>query len=224
MIIVMNRTLIYSVEDDESIRELLECTMDASGYDVQTFADAESMLAALQRRRCELVLMDIMLPGMDGVEAMKKVKAVYPDMPVIMLSAKGTEISKVKGLDAGADDYMTKPFGILELIARIKARLRKPAVYVCGDISLDDGRHGVTVCGAEIKLTVREYDVLKTLMSRAGSVVSRDELLDRLWGTDFDGETRTVDMHIMSLRTKLGDAGGEIKTVRGVGYMIEKNG
>lgn len=219
----MGKTLIYSVEDDESIRELLECTMDASGFSVLTFADAESMIAELSKKKCDLVLLDIMLPGMDGIEALKIVKAKYPDLPVIMLSAKGSELNKVKGLDAGADDYISKPFGILELIARIKARLRKPDRIEFNGIALDAAKYRVTVDGEEVKLTAKEFDVLRILMSRVGSVIKREELLTELWGEEFDGETRTVDMHIMSLRGKIKGKGDFIRTVRGVGYTIDKD-
>lgn len=218
----MDKPLIYSVEDDESIRELLECTMDASGFTVVTFVDAESMIATLENKKCDLILLDIMLPKMDGIEALKIVKQTYPEIPVIMLSAKGSELNKVKGLDAGADDYISKPFGILELIARIKARLRKRERIDFNGIMIDTSKYLVTVDGEEVKLTAKEFDVLRILMSRVGSVIKREVLLAELWGDDFDGETRTVDMHIMSLRSKLGDKGGLIRTVRGVGYTIDK--
>lgn len=220
----MNMPLIYSVEDDESIRELLECTMDASGFRIVTFPDAESMLDRLEQKKCDLILMDIMLPHMDGIEALKHVKAKYSDLPVILLSAKGTELNKVKGLEAGADDYIAKPFGILELIARIKARLRgtqkKNLEYE--NIRMDDGAHTVKVAEEEILLTIKEYELLKYLLLNTGSVVKRDDLLSDIWGIDFDGETRTLDMHIMSLRSKLKSAGDVISTVRGVGYSIGK--
>lgn len=220
----MNMPLIYSVEDDESIRELLECTMDASGFRIVTFPDAESMLDRLEQKKCDLILMDIMLPHMDGIEALKHVKAKYSDLPVILLSAKGTELNKVKGLEAGADDYIAKPFGILELIARIKARLRgmqkKNLEYE--NIRMDDGAHTVKVAEEEILLTINEYELLKYLLLNTGSVVKRDDLLSDIWGIDFDGETRTLDMHIMSLRSKLKSAGDVISTVRGVGYSIGK--
>lgn len=225
--------LIYVTEDEENIRELIRCTLQAFQYDSKTFECAEDMLAACEEELPELVLLDIMLPGMDGVEALKKLRenVKTKNVPVIMLTAKSSEVDKVTALDAGADDYIMKPFGILELTARIRTVLRRvraagsslPGKKKISDIELDILKHEVSVAGKKVELTLKEYELLKTLMLSAPRVLSRDELLNEVWGYDFAGETRTLDMHIRTLRAKIGDEAENpryIKTVRGVGYQF----
>ena len=214
--------MIFCVEDDGNIRELVVYTLESTGFQARGFEDGSSFLEALALETPELVLLDIMLPGEDG----KKTK----DIPVIMVTAKGAEYDKVKGLDAGADDYVTKPFGMMELISRIKAVLRRSAkgsvssedTFEIGEIRLDPKKHEVTVHGEVVNLTLKEYELLKRLMKNSNIVLTRDQLLEDIWGYDFDGETRTVDVHVRTLRQKLGDAGEQIETVRGVGYRMSR--
>lgn len=221
--------MIFCVEDDNSIRELLLYTLKNTGFECAGFGDGESLFRALQSGNVpELILLDIMLPGISGIEILKKLKEDRKtcEIPVIMLTAKGSEFDKVIGLDSGADDYITKPFGMMELISRVKAVIRrtKPKErerkLVCGDISMDTEKHLVTVEGEVVQLTLKEFEMLRVLMENKGIVLSRDTLLERVWGYDFDGETRTVDVHVRTLRQKLGAAGGIVDTVRGVGYTI----
>lgn len=221
--------MIYCVEDDNAIRDLMLYTLEASGYHAQGFPDSAGFWQALSREKPELILLDIMLPGEDGIAILKKLRAssVTGGIPVIMATAKGSEFDKVIGLDTGADDYLVKPFGMMEMIARIKAVLRRSApkasaVLSCGNIRLDETRHIVAVNGKPVSLTLKEYELLKLLMENAGQVFTRDILLSRIWGQDYLGETRTVDVHIGTLRTKLAEGGERIETVRGVGYkMVE---
>lgn len=224
--------MIFCVEDDGNIRELVVYTLESTGFQARGFEDGSSFLEALALETPELVLLDIMLPGEDGMELLRKLKASKKtkDIPVIMVTAKGAEYDKVKGLDAGADDYVTKPFGMMELISRIKAVLRRSAkgsvssedTFEIGEIWLDPKKHEVTVHGEVVNLTLKEYELLKRLMKNSNIVLTRDQLLEDIWGYDFDGETRTVDVHVRTLRQKLGDAGEQIETVRGVGYRMSR--
>ena len=221
--------MIYCVEDDNAIRDLMLYTLGASGFQAKGFPDSTFFWQAMTEEKPELILLDIMLPGEDGITVLKRLRAASAtaNIPVIMATAKGSEFDKVIGLDTGADDYLVKPFGMMEMIARIKAVMRRTApktdqVLTCGDIVLDEVRHIVTVDGKQVVLTLKEYELLKLLMENAGQVFTRDILLSRIWGQDYLGETRTVDVHIGTLRTKLAKGGERIETVRGVGYkMVE---
>lgn len=222
--------MIFCVEDDRNIRELVVYTLSSTGMEAEGFEDGEVFFKALAERLPELILLDIMLPGEDGMAILKKLKnnKKTKDIPVIMVTAKGTEYDKVSGLDAGADDYVTKPFGMMELVSRIKAVLRRTKkkeeieVLKAGPIVLNEKKHEVLVDGAHVSLTLKEYEMLKRLMHNKGIVLTRDRLLEEIWGYDFDGETRTVDVHIRTLRQKLGEAGDLIETVRGIGYKMGK--
>lgn len=221
--------MIYCVEDDNAIRDLMLYTLGASGFQAKGFPDSIGFWQAMTEEKPELILLDIMLPGEDGITVLKRLRAASAtaNIPVIMATAKGSEFDKVIGLDTGADDYLVKPFGMMEMIARIKAVMRRTApktdrVLTCGNIVLDETRHIVTVDGKQVVLTLKEYELLKLLMENAGQVFTRDILLSRIWGQDYLGETRTVDVHIGTLRTKLAKDGEKIETVRGVGYkMVE---
>jgi len=219
--------LIFCVEDDNGIRNLMLYTLNASGFEAKGFSDSAEFWDALEKTKPEMILLDIMLPGEDGISILKKLRADIAtcDIPVIMASAKGTEYDKVLGLDLGADDYLAKPFGMMEMVSRVKSVLRRTAPkkrtkLVCGEIELNTETHRVLVSGDEITLTLKEYDLLHLFIKNQGIVFTRDQLLERVWGTDFIGETRTVDVHIGTLRTKLGDYGTLIETVRGVGYRM----
>lgn len=219
--------LIYAVEDDKNILEIEMFALKNSGYQVEGFENARDFYRRLEEKQPDLVLVDIMLPDEDGLEIVGKLrrKPETRKLPVIMVTAKSTEIDKVKGLDVGADDYMTKPFGVMELIARVKAVLRRTIeeekFLSLGDIFLDDEKHMVYVKDEPCSLTFKEYELLKLLLHNAGIVVTREIILERVWGIDFEGESRTLDMHIRTLRQKLKDAGSMIRTVRNVGYMME---
>ena len=208
--------MIFCVEDDDNIRELVIYTLETTGLEARGFADGTAFMEALAFDTPELVLLDIMLPGEDGIEILKKLKnsSKTKDIPVIMVTAKGSEYDKVVGLDSGADDYVTKPFGMMELISRIKAVLRRSGKQQ------DTKKHEVKVDGEQVVLTLKEFELLEKLMRNQGIVLTRDQLLTEIWGYDFDGETRTVDVHIRTLRQKLGEQGSLVKTVRGVGYRI----
>lgn len=220
--------LIYVVEDDKNIREIERIALQNSGYVVEEFEYAKDFFAALQVQKPDLLLLDIMLPDADGLDIVRKLRAdaSVGMLPIIMITAKTSEIDKVKGLDMGADDYLTKPFGVMELISRVKALLRRTSkethekVIVVGEVCLDEEKHRVTVAGVPCELTYKEYELLKVLMVNADMVTTRDEILDKVWGTDFEGESRTLDMHIKTLRQKLGKDGSMIKTVRNVGYIL----
>lgn len=221
-------SLIYIVEDDKNIREIEAIALKNSGHEVEEFALASDFKQALEKREPDLLLLDIMLPDADGL-AMVKALRQSPGgkkLPIILVTAKTTEIDKVRGLDIGADDYLTKPFGIMELISRVKALLRRTSreqqdkIITIGAVCIDDDRHQVTVDGKGCELTYKEYELLKLLMNHAGSVASREDILEKVWGTNFEGESRTIDMHIKTLRQKLGEAGSMIKTVRNVGYIF----
>jgi two-component system alkaline phosphatase synthesis response regulator PhoP len=220
---------VFCVEDDSNIRELIEYTLASTGFDVECFASGMDFFERLNNKKPDAVLLDIMLPDMDGMEILKKLRSDEDkdDIFVIMLTAKSERMDKLKGLDMGADDYITKPFDVLELISRIKAILRRNKKQVAnedklsaGEISLDIKSRIVSVGGEEIALTYKEYELLHMLVAAKGSVVSREEIIGRIWGTDFEGESRTLDVHMRTLRQKLGDAGSIIDTVRNVGYKI----
>ena len=220
--------LIYIVEDDENIREIEMFALKNAGYEVQGFDCASAFYAKLKEKVPAMVLLDIMLPDEDGLSIVKKLRftAETRKLPIIMATAKTTELDKVKGLDIGADDYITKPFGVMELISRVKALMRisrgmeEERMIKLGPIFMDDEKRAVYVDDCPCELTYKEYELLKLLLLNAGIVASRDMILDRVWGTDFEGESRTLDMHIKTLRQKLGSAGTMIKTVRNVGYML----
>lgn len=219
--------MIYVVEDDSGIRELVIYTLQQTGFSAQGFENASNLSEAISKRTPRMILLDIMLPDEDGISVLRRLRqnASTKNIPIIMMTAKGTEHDKVIGLDNGADDYITKPFGMMELIARIKAVLRRTEsdseeVYICRDVRLDAAAHTITVSGKQIETTFKEFELLKLLMKKAGTVLSRDTILGTIWGYDFYGETRTVDVHIKTLRTKLGSSGDIIETIRGVGYKI----
>ena len=220
--------MIYCVEDDDNIRELVIYTLETTGLKAKGFAEGTAFMEALAFDTPELILLDIMLPGEDGLELLKKLKnsAKTKDIPVIMVTAKGAEYDKVIGLDSGADDYVTKPFGMMELVSRIKAVLRRSGrvqeqdMLSVNGVSVDVKKHEVKVAGEIVTLTLKEFELLERLMRNQNIVLTRDQLLEDIWGYDFDGETRTVDVHIRTLRQKLGEQGSLVKTVRGVGYRI----
>lgn len=223
--------MIYCVEDNTEIRELVVYTLQMTGFTARGFADGKDFFAAIKEELPELVLLDIMLPGEDGLQILKKLRAseTTRTIPVIMLTAKTTEYDKVIGLDSGADDYLTKPFGMMELIARIKAVLRRsnvteePEELTIGPLVIYRDEHRVFNNGIEIALTPKEFALLLYLIENRGVVLTREKLLSEVWGFDYYGETRTVDAHIRSLRMKLGEAGDLIETVRGIGYRIERS-
>lgn len=220
--------MIYIVEDDNDIREMESYAIKNSGFDVQAFSNGKDFFAALDVQHPNLVMLDIMLPGEDGLAILQKLrsKETTRGIPVIMVTAKTSEIDKVKGLDMGADDYITKPFGVMELVSRVKALLRRcennqeEKTLTYKDIVIDDHKHKVTVGGETCVLTYKEYELLKYLVTNKDIALSREKLLGKVWGYDFEGESRTVDMHIKTLRQKLGEAGNYIVTVRHVGYKI----
>ena len=222
--------MIFCVEDDDSIRELVVYALTSSGFQAAGFADSASFWQAMGHTMPELVLLDIMLPGEDGISILRKLRADArtETLPVIMATAKGAEYNKVLGLDAGADDYLVKPFGMLEMVSRVKAVLRRSLpreqapLLRCGEIAVDRARHLVTVQNAAVSLTLKEFELLCLFMENPGLVFTRDQLLRSVWGAEFVGESRTVDVHIGTLRTKLGQAGKYIATVRGVGYKLER--
>ena len=221
--------MIWCVDDDNTIRDIEVYTLVKTGFEAKGFADGISMLEALKTEKPELIVLDIMLPGMDGVDVLKEIRS-NPEtrkIPVIMATAKGTEMDKIQGLDTGADDYLVKPFGVMEMVSRIKAVLRRcepdevEKELIFGEITLNDQKHTVTVKGEKVALTFKEFEMLKLFMSHPGVVYSRDKLLSEIWGSEYLGESRTVDMHIKTLRQKLGEAGKLIETVIGVGYRLE---
>lgn len=221
--------MIYYVEDESNIRDLVVYTLKVSGFEAQGFEDGAEFWTAMKAQKPELIILDVMLPGEDGLTILKRLRSspVTADIPVIMATAKGSEYDKVIGLDGGADDYLAKPFGMMEMVSRIKAVLRRTApkqakVISYGGITLDEGKHTVTVNKTPVSLTLKEYEILKLLIDNPGQVFTREILLSDIWGIDFTGETRTVDVHIGTLRTKLAEAGDLIETVRGVGYKMEE--
>lgn len=227
--------MIYCVEDDAGIRELVVYTLQNTGMEARGFSDGAALTAALRGAKPDLILLDIMLPGEDGISILRRLRSL-PDtaaIPVILLTAKNTEYDKVIGLDSGADDYIAKPFGMMELVARIRAVLRRSQdkllsadshPLTAGAISIDERAHTVCVSGRDVQLTLKEYQLLVLLMKNQGAVLTRDVLLENIWGYSSESETRTVDVHIRTLRQKLGDSGALIETVRGVGYRMGASG
>ena len=220
--------MIYLLEDDDSIRDLVLYTLQSQGMEAKGFPRPSAFWEAVAERLPSLVLLDIMLPEEDGISVLKTLRSSARTcrMPVIMLTAKGTEYDKVLGLDAGADDYLAKPFGMMELLSRIRALLRRTQreadIYRCGVLTVDQTRHTVTVNGQEVILTQKEFEVLCLLLKNRGQVLSRERLIEDVWGYAFTGESRTVDVHVRTLRQKLGEAGAYIETVRGYGYKISR--
>ena len=218
--------MIYLLEDDGSIRDFVIYTLNSQGMDARGFELPSEFWQAVAEEVPSLVLLDVMLPEEDGLTVLKKLResARTAQLPVIMLTAKSTEYDKVLGLDGGADDYVTKPFGMMELLSRIRALLRRTekesSQYRCGQLAVDTGRHVVTVDGREVTLTQKEFEVLCLLLKNRGQVLSREQLIESVWGYAFTGESRTVDVHVRTLRQKLGEAGAYIETVRGYGYKI----
>ncbi len=221
--------MIFCIEDDDSIRDLMIYTLNSAGFEAKGFGDGAGLFRALQTQTPQLIMLDIMLPGEDGISILKKLRlqAATADIPVIMATAKGTEFDKVTGLDLGADDYLAKPFGMMEMISRVKAVLRRTGprkeekLLHIGNLELNLETYIVLVNGRRVQLTLKEYKLLRTFMENPGRVFTRDQLLEIVWGMDYIGETRTVDVHIGTLRTKLGECGNYIETVRGVGYRME---
>lgn len=222
--------MIWCVDDDNTIREIEVYTLESMGFTACGFADGVSMLEALKNEKPDLIILDIMMPEIDGLRILSKLRseAAYKDIPVIMATAKGTEMDKIGGLNSGADDYLVKPFGVMEMVARVKAVLRRTAKQettndiTVGNITLKEAEHKVVADGERVELTYKEFEILKLFMHNPNMVFSRDKLMSEIWGMDYIGETRTVDMHIKTLRHKLRNAGGQIKTVIGVGYRLEK--
>lgn len=221
---------IYIVEDDVNIREIEAFSLKNSGYTVEEFGSAKEFWSRIYEKVPDLIVLDVMLPDEDGLSIVKKLRqwAESRYVPIIMVTAKTTELDRVKGLDRGADDYLTKPFGVMELISRVKALLRRSMQnheikqMKVGEIELNDEKRQVKVSGELITLTYKEYELLKMLMSNTGIVLQREDIMVRIWGMDYEGESRTLDMHIKTLRHKLGDAGKKIRTVRNVGYQLEE--
>lgn len=224
--------MIYCVEDDGSIRDLMIYTLNSAGFEAKGFDSGDSFFDALQTEKPQLIMLDIMLPVEDGLSILKRLRMqpATKDIPVIMATAKGTEYDKVTGLDLGADDYLSKPFGMMEMISRVKAVLRRTdpikdvKMLKIGNLELNSETYIVLANKERIQLTLKEYKLLRTFMENPGRVFTRDQLLEMIWGTDYIGETRTVDVHIGTLRTKLGEYGSYIETVRGVGYRMEGKG
>ena len=222
--------MIYCVEDDGSIRDLMMYALNSAGFEARGFDCGSSLFEALQTEMPQLILLDIMLPGEDGISILKKLRmqTAAREVPVIMATAKGTEYDKVTGLDLGADDYLAKPFGMMEMIARVKAVLRRthpreePKTLKMGNLVLNLETYLVLVNKERVQLTLKEHKLLRTFMENPGRVFTRDQLLEMIWGIDYVGETRTVDVHVGTLRTKLGACGNYIETVRGVGYRMEE--
>ena len=220
--------MIYLLEDDDSIRDLVIYTLQSQGMEAKGFPRPSAFWEAMAEHIPSLVLLDIMLPEEDGISVLKTLRSSARTcrLPVIMLTAKGTEYDKVRGLDAGADDYLAKPFGMMELLSRIRALLRRTQqetdTYRCGVLTVDQTRHTVTVNGQEVILTQKEFEVLCLLLKNRGQVLSRERLIEDVWGYAFTGESRTVDVHVRTLRQKLGEAGAYIETVRGYGYKISR--
>ena len=225
--------MIYIVEDNSEIREMEAYALTSSGFEVGAFDCGKSLDEAVKARVPDLFVLDIMLPGEDGLSILRRLRTQEStcNVPVIMLTAKSSELDKVKGLDLGADDYIAKPFGVLEFISRVKALLRRsgmvnveadePKIISLGDVSLDEAKRTVTAGGENVELTYKEYELLKLLVSHPGLVYSRQQLLEKIWGIDFKMDTRTVDMHVKTLRQKLGERGAIIQTVRNVGYKAQ---
>jgi len=221
--------MIFCVEDDSGIRNLMIYTLNSAGFEAKGFSDGTKLFDVLQAEKPNLIMLDIMLPGEDGITILKRLRGstATADIPVIMATAKGTEYDKVIGLDLGADDYLAKPFGMMEMVSRVKAVLRRTrskddaGILRIGNLTLNSKEHTVTINGERVQLTLKEYELLKKFMQNPGMVFTRDQLLVSVWGSDFAGETRTVDVHIGTLRTKIGSCSDYIQTIRGVGYRME---
>ena len=221
--------MIYCVEDDAAIRDIEVYALRSTGFEAEGCESGAALFAALKKAPAELVILDVMLPDEDGLEILKKLRlgTATRNLPVIMATARGEEYDKITGLDSGADDYLVKPFGMMEMISRVRAVLRRArpersrSALSLGGVTIDPESRRVTANGQEVALTLKEFELLYTLMSSPGVVFTRDRLLSEIWGTDYDGETRTVDVHVRTLRQKLGEAGSVICTVRGVGYRTE---
>lgn len=224
--------MIYCVEDDAAIRDIEVYALRSTGFEAEGCESGAALFAALKKAPAELVILDVMLPDEDGLEILKKLRlgAATRNLPVIMATARGEEYDKITGLDSGADDYLVKPFGMMEMISRVRAVLRRArpersrSALSLGGVTIDPESRRVTANGQEVALTLKEFELLYTLMSSPGVVFTRDRLLSEIWGTDYDGETRTVDVHVRTLRQKLGECGSLIETVRGVGYKIDRRG
>ena len=234
--------MIFCVEDDTGIRELMIYALGSAGFSAKGFSDGVSFFKAMEGETPELVLLDIMLPGEDGISILKRLRereSATAKVPVIMASAKGTEYDKVIGLDLGADDYLAKPFGMMEMVSRVRAVLRRTngrdmagknegkgrdGCFRMGELVMDLAGHQVSVCGERIALTLKEYELLRLFLAHPGKVFTRGQLLGQVWGFGYEGETRTVDVHVGTLRMKLGECGSYIETVRGVGYRMERMG
>jgi two-component system, OmpR family, alkaline phosphatase synthesis response regulator PhoP len=224
--------LIYILEDDAQILEMTTYALQSSDYEVEGFQNAFALYQALNRRTPALLLLDLMLPDEDGLTVLKKLRSMpeLQNLRIIIVSAKSSELDKVRGLDQGADDYITKPFGIMELLSRVKAQLRRVAddspagqLLHCGELTLNPVTREVTCAGKPVTLTYKEFELLQLLIEHPGQVLSRSIIMDRIWGYDFEGTSRTLDMHIRTLRQKLGDCGHMIQTVRNVGYKMEND-
>lgn len=221
--------MIYCVEDDAAIRDIEVYALRSTGFEAEGLETGADLFSALKKRLPELIILDVMLPGEDGLEILRRLRlsSVTRNIPVIMATARGAEYDKITGLDSGADDYLVKPFGMMEMVSRVRAVLRRTSPsredspISIGSIALDPSTHTVTASGHAVTLTLKEFDLLRALMEKPGTVFTRDRLLSEVWGTDYDGETRTVDVHIRTLRQKLGESGSMIGTVRGVGYRLE---
>jgi len=223
--------MIYILEDDDSIRNFVVYALNNSGFEAQGFETPSAFWEGLKIEIPQLLLLDIMLPEEDGVEILKKLRKREETkrLPIIMLTAKGTEYDKIIGLDSGADDYVTKPFGIMELISRVKALIRRASdqneqeEYTVGGLYVNPSKHIVRANGKNVVLTLKEFELLSLLIANLGTVFNRDQIFNKIWGYDFDGENRTVDVHVRTLRSKLGECGNLIETVRGIGYKIGRN-
>ena len=221
--------MIWCVEDDASIRDIEIYALKSAGYQAAGYEDGTSFWEAVQKEKPELVVLDVMLPGIDGTELLRRMRATpaLRRIPVIMATARGAEYDRVQGLDSGADDYLTKPFSVIELVSRVRAVLRRcqpqesTGTLRCGELTLDTAEHTVSVAGQRVDLTYKEYELLRLFLQHPGMAFTRDQLMEKVWGTDYYGETRTIDMHIRTLRQKLGACGEQIGTVRGVGYRLE---
>ena len=221
--------LVYIVEDDINIREIESFSLKNSGYTVEEFEDTKKFWKRINEKMPDIILMDVLLPDDDGLATVEKLRKRSDTrrVPVLMVTAKTSELDRVKGLDIGADDYLVKPFGVMELISRVKALLRRTIrfndarLYTLGNIELDDEKRRVSVDRQDIELTYKEYELLKYFLNNVGIVLQREDIMVKIWGTDYEGESRTLDMHIKTLRKKLGESGSRIKTIRNVGYRME---
>lgn len=222
--------MIFCVEDDRGIRDLMVYALNSAGFEARGMEDGSSLFSALKQNQPELIMLDIMLPGEDGIAILQKLRQnpATSGIPIIMATAKGTEYDKVIGLDLGADDYLAKPFGMMEMVSRVKAVLRRvsagniPQLLRMGALEMNRNSHTVLVAGQRTELTLKEFEMLRLFLENPGRVFTRDQIFDRIWGTDYAGESRTVDVHIGTLRAKLGPCGTYIETVRGVGYRMEE--